>query len=114
MAQVADTNVAENVMVTFNIKEGEDPDKEDMGKLKYKAENLPEGAIFDPISRKFTWTPTYEQSGIYTIDFVIEDPAGGLDRDASTITVHHVDRKPQIIAVVVGNAAIILPAIILH
>jgi len=99
MAQVADTNVAENVMVTFNIKEGEDPDKEDMGKLKYKAENLPEGALFDPISRKFTWTPTYEQSGIYTIDFVIEDPAGGLDRDASTITVHHVDRKPQIVAV---------------
>ena len=99
MAQVADTNVAENVMLTFNVKEGEDPDKEDKGKLKYKAENLPEGAVFDPVTRKFTWTPTYEQSGIYTIDFVIEDPVGALDRDASTITVHHVDRKPQIVAI---------------
>jgi len=99
MAQVADTSINENVMLTFGIDEGSDPDKEDTGKLKYRAENLPEGAMFDPISRKFSWTPTYEQSGIYTIDFVIEDPVGALDRDASTITVNHIDRKPEIIAI---------------
>ena len=51
------------------------------------------------LTRKFSWTPTYEQSGIYTIDFVIEDPVGATDRDASTITVIHVDSKPEIIAV---------------
>ena len=99
MAQVADTSIFENMLWTFGINEGSDPDKEDTGKLKYKAENLPEGAIFDPVTRKFSWTPTYEQSGVYTIDFVIEDPVGATDRDASTITVIHVDRKPEIIAV---------------
>jgi hypothetical protein len=99
MAQVADTSTFENMLLTFGIKEGTDPDKEDTGKLKYKAENLPEGAIFDPVARKFSWTPTYEQSGVYTIDFVIEDPVGATDRDASTITVIHVDRKPEIVAV---------------
>jgi hypothetical protein len=99
MAQVADTSIAENVMLTFGVDEGSDPDKEDTGKLKYRAENFPEGALFDPVTRKFSWTPTYEQSGIYTIDFVIEDPVGALDRDASTIIVLHVDRKPEIIAI---------------
>jgi hypothetical protein len=99
MAQIADTSIDENVLLTFTIDEGSDPDKEDTGKLKYRAENLPEGANFDPITRKFSWTPTFEQSGIYTVDFVIEDPVGALDRDASTIKVNHVDRKPDIIAI---------------
>jgi len=99
MAQVADTSIAENVMINFSVSVGSDPDKEDAGKLKYRAENLPDRALFDPVTRKFSWTPTYEQSGIYTIDFVIEDPVGAMDRDASTITVNHVDRKPEIIAI---------------
>lgn len=99
MAQVSDTSIYENMLLTFGIDEGSDPDKEDKGKLKYRAENLPEGAVFDPGTRKFSWTPTYEQSGIYTIDFVIEDPEGETDRDASAITVIHVDRKPEIMAI---------------
>jgi hypothetical protein len=99
MVQVSDTSISENILLTFEISEGSDPDKEDSKKLEYRAENLPEGAVFDPLTRKFSWTPTYEQSGIYTIDFVIEDPAGALDRDASTITVLHVDRKPEIVAI---------------
>ena len=99
MAQIADTSIHENMLLAFGIGEGSDPDKEDSGKLIYKAENLPQGAVFDPVTRKFSWTPTYEQSGIYTIDFVIEDPVGAMDRDASTITVNHVDRKPEIIAI---------------
>ena len=52
MAQVADTSTSENMLLTFGINEGSDPDKEDTGKLKYRAENLPEGAIFDPINQE--------------------------------------------------------------
>lgn len=99
MAQVGDSVIAENVEISFVVGEGSDPDKEDLGKLTYRADNLPEGAIFDPITRKFTWTPSFEQSGIYTIDFVVNDPMGGIARDASTLTVSHVDRKPEIAAV---------------
>jgi len=99
MSQVRDTVVSENVTISFVVGEGTDPDKEDAGKLTYVAENLPEGAAFDGQTRTFSWTPTYEQSGVYTIDFVVNDPAVGSDRDACTLTVSHVDRKPVLTAV---------------
>jgi len=92
---VENFSINENEVLTFNIQEGSDEDKEDTGKLAYLAENLPQGAVFDPTTRTFIWTPSYEQSGIYVIDFIVKDPPGALDRDASTITVTHVDRKPS-------------------
>lgn len=86
--------VNENALVTFTIPQGSDPDKEDQNRLTYRAEKLPPGAAFDPATRTFSWTPTYEQSGVYTIDFLIDDGAGGIDREPMAITVMHVDRKP--------------------
>ena len=74
---------------------GSDLDVEDKGKLRYSVENMPPGAEFDSLSLTFTWTPTYEQSGTYVLDFLVKDPPGALDRDASTITVVHIDRKPE-------------------
>ncbi|NOX90103.1 MAG: tandem-95 repeat protein [Calditrichaeota bacterium] len=94
IAEIPDYEVDENKVLTFTIPEGQDPDKEDFGKLTYTADNLPEGAQFDPVTRVFTWKPTYEQSGVYTVDFAVHDPAGAFMREASNITVHHVDRKP--------------------
>ncbi len=99
LPDVADASIAENSKISFTIEEGSDPDIEDKGKLKYRAENLPEGASFSEKFRLFSWTPTFEQSGIYTIDFIIEDPDGLLMRDGSNITVTHVDRKPTLAAV---------------
>ena len=99
IADVGDTTILEEQKLTFIIPEGQDPDVEDKGRLKYRAENMPDGAVFNPTLRMFSWTPTYEQSGIYTVDFVVEDPAGGLMRDGATITVIHVDRKPVLSAV---------------
>ncbi len=99
IAEIPDYEVNENELLTFTIPEGEDPDKEDAGKLTYSAENLPQGAQFDPQTRTFSWKPTYEQSGEYTVDFTVHDPAGAFARDASVITVHHVDRKPTLAAI---------------
>jgi len=96
IAEVENYTVKENQSLAFEIKEGTDPDKEDQGKLSYTTENLPEGAVFDSLKRKFSWIPNYDQSGTYVIDFIIKDPPGALARDASTITVVHVDRKPVI------------------
>ena len=93
---IADTTIDENTTLTIVIPEGSDPDKEDQGRLTYRAENLPQGATFDPTTRTFTWTPTYEQSGVYVVDFILDDGAGGVDREAVTITVRHVDRPPVI------------------
>ena len=96
LPDVPDTVIAENATLTFVVPEGSDPDVEDKGKLTYQAENLPQGAQFDPKTRVFSWTPTFEQSGTYVVDFSIHDGAGGIMRDACTITVQHVDRKPTL------------------
>lgn len=88
--------VNENELLTFTIPQGSDPDKEDQHRLAYRAEKLPPGATFDPATRTFSWTPTFEQSGVYVVDFLIDDGGGGIDREPVTITVNHVDRKPEI------------------
>jgi hypothetical protein len=96
LPEVEDQIVEENQLLTIEVAEGTDEDKEDAGRLVYSVENMPEGAVFDAQKRILTWTPTYEQSGTYVVDFVLSDQAGGTDRDASTIEVIHVDRKPTI------------------
>ncbi|NIV16452.1 MAG: tandem-95 repeat protein, partial [Aliifodinibius sp.] len=96
LPSLPDTTIEEQQLLTLSIPEGSDPDKEDQNNLTYRAETLPEGTQFDPMTREFSWTPTYEQSGLYTVDFLIDDGAGGIDREPVTITVKHVDRKPSI------------------
>lgn len=93
---IAGQTVRENSLLTFAVPEGSDPDREDQGRLSYSAEKLPEGATFDGATRTFNWTPTYEQSGTYVVDFLMNDGAGGIDREPVTITVQHVDRPPVI------------------
>ncbi len=99
IADIPDYEVNENQMLTFTIPEGQDPDKEDAGKLTYSAASLPPGATFNPETRVFKWKPTYDQAGIYTVDFAVHDPAGLSAMDASTITVHNVDRPPVLASV---------------
>lgn len=91
---IVNQSVKENTLLTFTQPEATDPDSEDIGKLTYRAENLPEGASFNAASRVFSWTPTYDQSGTYMVDFVVTDGGGGSDRNAVKIEVEHVDRPP--------------------
>jgi len=58
----------------------------DGDQLVYSAFNLPEGASFDPNTQTFSWTPRYDQAGVYTVHFVVSD--GELsDAEEVTITV---------------------------
>lgn len=91
-----DTVIAENTLLTFTLQPGSDPDQEDQARLSYRAEKLPEGATFDPATRTFSWAPTYEQSGVYIVDFLLDDGAGGIDREPVSLTVTHVDRPPAL------------------
>lgn len=99
LPQIANAKIPEDSTLVIVAPEGSDPDKEDQGKLTYRVENIPPGSSFDPATRTFTWKPTYEQSGKYIVDFVLDDGAGGVDREAVTITVLHVDRPPIITAI---------------
>ena len=90
---ITDQVIDENKNLTFKIT-GSDPDKEDAGKWTLAAAQLPEGATFDNTTATFSWTPTYEQSGVYTVNFTITDPQGLTATQPAKITVNHVNRSP--------------------
>ena len=85
--------VDENQMLSFSVS-GKDPDREDEGKTVLSSGSLPEGASFNPMDGTFQWTPTFEQSGVYTVQFTITDEAGLTDQKDIQITVNHVNRTP--------------------
>jgi len=96
LPEVLASTVDENAALTFTIDQGSDPDKEDAGKLVYSVSGLPEGATFDGLTRTFSWTPSYEQSGAYPLTFTLSDPAGGAVSQETVVTVAHIDRKPDL------------------
>ncbi|OGO06449.1 MAG: hypothetical protein A2Y92_00225 [Chloroflexi bacterium RBG_13_57_8] len=69
-------------LLTFAIA-ATDPDG-DM--LQYSASNLPDGASFDNVTLTFSWTPRFDQAGVYSVTFEVSD--GDLtDTEDITITV---------------------------
>lgn len=71
----------------------------------FSANNLPSGAVFNPVLQKFTWTPTFEQAGNYTdVEFTVTDsPENGetieLDSELITITVGNINRAPVFVPI---------------
>ncbi|MBU4311588.1 MAG: VCBS repeat-containing protein, partial [Candidatus Omnitrophica bacterium] len=87
---IADKEVDENQTLEFTIQAAD----LDGDRLTYSASNLPEGASFDEATQTFTWTPTYEQAGVYEdVHFEVTD---GEDKDSEdiTITVNDVNQPP--------------------
>ncbi|NTW49213.1 MAG: hypothetical protein HGB19_05675, partial [Chlorobiales bacterium] len=90
----------ENTLLTFTIS-GTDPDKEDAGKLTFSTASLPEGAIFNPETKAFSWTPTFDQSGLHNITFKVTD--SGIDDIALSdtqsvaVTIINVNRAPMLV-----------------
>lgn len=69
---VEDQSVTEGETVEFSVY-ASDPDFRNA--LTYSASNLPTGATFEPASRTFSWTPSYQHSGTYyqNILFTVTD-----------------------------------------
>ncbi|NWG04500.1 MAG: putative Ig domain-containing protein [Syntrophaceae bacterium] len=91
---IGNKQVNEGQLLQFTIT-ASDPDGD---ALTYEASNLPTGAIFDPVSQKFSWIPTYDQ-GVksYTdIEFTVTDNGSPneLDFELIKITVGNVNRAP--------------------
>lgn len=51
--------------------------------LTYSANNLPAGALFDPATKSFNWTPKYGQGGQYTVQLVVDDGVIPVTKDVS-------------------------------
>ncbi len=72
--------------------------------LSYSVSNLPSGATFDPVTRKFQWIPAYNQAGNYSnIHFEVTDGTL-IDSKDITIIVNNVNRAPTFTAIPVDGA----------
>jgi len=92
---IGDKEVDENSLLEFSVSGVDFGDEF----ITLSVVSLPSGANFNAISdngyieQTFSWTPTYEQSGEYEIEFVLSD--GTLeDRKNVTIIVNNVNRAP--------------------
>jgi hypothetical protein len=68
--------------LTFTIA----ADDVDGDTLLYSASNLPDGATFDSDTQTFSWTPRYDQAGVYSVRFEVSD-GEFTDSEDVTITV---------------------------
>jgi len=90
--QIGDQIVDEGQLLQFNIS-ATDLDNDP---LIYSASNLPSGAIFNPITRTFTWTPDLTQAGVYpNVHFEVTDGTD-IDFEDITITVNNVNNPPTL------------------
>jgi len=95
---LAAQTVDENFPLNISIPPGEDPDVEDAQKLTYSVQNLPEGATFDDVNLTLSWTPNFEQSGAYEVQFTCTDGEFTVNQPVQ-INVTHVNRPPAIEAI---------------
>jgi hypothetical protein len=85
----------EGQLLEFQIT-ATDPNPNDV--LTFNADNLPDGATFDSVTATFSWTPGYDQAGVYeNIEFIVSDGNSdpGVDNELITITVGNVNRPPE-------------------
>lgn len=89
LASIGNKIVNEGQTLTFTLSASD----ADGDPLTYLATDLPNGAIFDPATQTFHWTPNYTQSGNYSTHFEVSD---GIYTDEVNIiiTVNNVNRAP--------------------
>ncbi|MEM7813796.1 MAG: tandem-95 repeat protein [Candidatus Aenigmatarchaeota archaeon] len=92
LGSIGDQTVNENELLEFAITATD----ANGDALTYAATGLPPGATFDPATRTFSWTPTYDQAGVYSnVTFTVSDWLES-DDETITITVVDVNRDPVI------------------
>jgi VCBS repeat-containing protein len=89
LAAIGSKAVDENSALTFTVT-ATDPD----GTIPTLTSSaLPSGATFNGATGAFVWTPSYTQSGSYTVTFTASD--GALtNSETITITVNNINRAP--------------------
>ncbi len=94
---IGNKTIDENNMLQFTVT-ASDPDND---ALTYAASNLPVGAVFDPQTQTFNWTPTFENTGNYTVYFTIRDNGDPslIASESITISVKNANRPPRLQAI---------------
>ncbi|MCK5016006.1 MAG: PKD domain-containing protein, partial [Candidatus Peribacteraceae bacterium] len=90
---IGNKEISEGDTLEFTLK-ATDPDNDN---IRFHISNLPDGSEFDVYTGIFTWSPTYEQTGIYWVTFAVLDireyPLS--DHETVRITVGDVNRPPE-------------------
>ena len=94
LSAIGNKTVLEGVTLNFTIS-ATDADGDN---LTYSATNLPSGAGFNPSTRTFSWTPTLDQSQVYSVTFSVSDSSAS-DTETISITVTGVNQAPALDAV---------------
>ncbi|MDY0124848.1 MAG: Ig-like domain-containing protein [Anaerolineaceae bacterium] len=92
LGEIADQTVDEHETLEFTAtaSDGDDPEQE----LVFSLDGAPTGAVIDPETGEFSWTPTEAQGpGIYTFSVLVSD---GIEYDYQfvTVTVNEVNVAP--------------------
>jgi len=100
---VGNQTVNENEMLSFTLSATDS----DNDSLIFSATNIPTGSTLNPTTGVFSWTPTYDDAGIYTnVEFTVTDDGtpAELDTEIITITVGDVNRAP--VLATIGNQTV--------
>jgi len=85
LASIGNKTVNEGASLSFTVAAID----ADGDSLTYSTSNLPAGAVFNPATRTFTWTPSYRQASSYPgVHFVVSD-SGSNDSEDIIITVNN-------------------------
>ncbi|MDG6244414.1 MAG: PGF-pre-PGF domain-containing protein [Methanolobus sp.] len=87
---IGDRSVDENSLLSFTLTVF---DMDDDDGLLFSASGLPVGSYLNTSSGLFVWTPTYNQSGIYRVQFTVSD-GSRIDSEYISINVNDVNRPP--------------------
>ncbi|MDK2948414.1 MAG: hypothetical protein PWQ63_1574 [Methanolobus sp.] len=89
IGNMEDQQVRENEMLVFTLNASD----VDNDTLTYSASDMPAGASLGEESGIFTWTPSYDQAGTYTVEFMVSDKIYTAF-DTILIDVENVNRGP--------------------
>jgi hypothetical protein len=92
LVSIGNKLVDEGSPLSFTVS-ASDPDGD---VLNYTSSNLPAGALLNPDTGTFSWTPTYFQSGSYDVTITVTDKWGAFDSETVTITVN--DKVPVFVS----------------
>ncbi|MBL7070810.1 MAG: S8 family serine peptidase [Candidatus Omnitrophica bacterium] len=82
---IGNKTVLETDLLEFTIS-ATDPEGDE---LVYSASNLPDGALFEPEARRFSWTPEYLQAGVYeNIRFEVAEVTSDVTDENTKLLLH--------------------------
>ena len=92
LEEVGDQTINESETLTIGVN-ATDPDSD---LLIYSCNRTDLFTDFNSLTGTGSWTPCYENSGIYYVNFAVSDGKGGIDNETVSIIVEDVNRPPEL------------------